>query len=81
MFDCSLRSFSTIMVTRLGKSTVRSSRALVRLGRVTDQQVDLGRAHEPRVLPDVSRPVLDADVRERDVEQLADRCVSPVATT
>ena len=41
------------------------SELLVRLRRVADQQVDLGRAVEARVLLDVRRPVVDAGVLER----------------
>ena len=43
-----------------------------RLGRVADQQVDLGGTHEPRVLPDQVLPVVDADVAERGVEEVTD---------
>src|SRR5688572_17000054 len=35
---------------------------LLRLGGVADQEVHLGRPHEARVLLDIARPVVDADV-------------------
>ena len=68
------RSLSTIIVTSPGKSTRRlPAQHLAGLGRVTDEQVDLGGTEEARVLDDVLLPVVDADVGERQVEELSDR--------
>ena len=71
---CWARSLSTIISTSSSKPTLGFQPSFSRaLRRVADEQVDLGRPHEARVLHDVSGPVVDADLGERDVEQLADR--------
>ena len=63
--------------TSVGKSTSGSQPSLVRaLRRVADQQIDLGRAEELRVLAHVALPVVDADLGEGTLDQLLDRCGS-----
>jgi GDPmannose 4,6-dehydratase len=50
----------------------RPAEPVLRLRRVTDELLHLGGPHEARVLRDVLRPVVDADVGEREVEEVAD---------
>ena len=47
------------------------------LRRVAEQDVDLGRTHELRVLADVGLPVVDADLGERQGQELLDRVRLP----
>ena len=57
-----------------------STQLLLGLGGVADQQVDLGGAEEALVDDDVVL-VVEADVAEGELAELADRWVSPVDTT
>ena len=43
---------------------MRPAEPLARLGRIADEQIDLGRAHECRVLAHLRLPILDANARE-----------------
>ena len=75
-------SASTIIVTRSSKRRAGlPAEHGLRLGRVADEQVDLGRAHELLVDGDVVLPA-QADVLEGDLaERAAPSASRPVAIT